>query len=663
VTTAAPSTDRAPVRPPSPGRAGRRLGALAAALGLAVLALYWRVGGYGFVNFDDGDYVAANPALREGLSWKGIAWAFTTFHGGNWHPLTWLSHLLDYRLFGLSAGGPHLENVLLHAASSIALLLVLRRLTGALWRSCAVAALFALHPLRVESVAWVAQRKDVLGALFWVITLGAYARYAARASAGRYAVVALTFALGLLCKPTLVTLPLALLLLDFWPLGRFRGDGGGPAFGAAPRLVREKIPLLLLSLGAGAATLYAPYRLGILTSTESLPLVRRVVVTISSYGEYLAKTLWPAGLAVIYPIRDRGPWWLDALGIALVAGVSWLLVAGARRRPAPAAGWIWFLLVLLPMSPLVHIGFQDIADRYTYLPHIGLFMGVAWWAPPHPAASALRRRAAPALVAAALAGCFLVSWRQVGFWSSSVALFERAHAVTEDDYVAHVLLASVLAQEGRLEAARENLEKALAMRPGYAEAHGGLGVVLERGGQQAAARARYLEALRLDPGYADARWNLGHLLARMGLAREAAEQFRRYLRERPEDPAEFREAAATLLPLDAAEAAKIYRMLVAKYPDDAEGHHELGVALAGLGRQEEALGHFQRAAELAPGSAATQYNLAATLERLGWLEQAAEHYRWAIALGDGGGDARARLDGVLARMRESAGEARPGGAP
>jgi protein O-mannosyl-transferase len=343
------------------------------ALVLVNVAVFGAVRHFDFVTWDDPPYVTENPIVRAGLTWSGVVWAFTTAHGPYWHPLTWLSHMLDVQLYGLHAGGHHLTNLVLHVSNSVLLLLLLRRMTGALWKSAAVAALFAVHPLHVESVAWVAERKDVLSTLFWILTMWAYLTYARRPGAGRYAAVLLVFALALMAKPMVVTLPLILLLLDVWPLGRVSLSWH--------RLVLEKTPMFALSAAAGVATIVVQQRVGALAAITSVTPGLRVANALVSYGNYLAKTLWPARLAALYPYPQSLPaWpWLLTCGFGLAA-ISVAAVRLAPRRPYLMMGWFWYLLTLLPVIGLVQVGPQAMVDRFTYVPLVGVFVIVVWGA-------------------------------------------------------------------------------------------------------------------------------------------------------------------------------------------------------------------------------------------------------------------------------------------
>ena len=439
----------------------------AAALALLTLAAFEPSLANRFVNLDDTLYVTANPMVRKGLTWEGFVWAWTANVANNWHPLTLLSQMVDCQLFGVNPAGHHLMSLLLHLANVLLLFEVLRRMTSTAGRStagrsAAVAGLFAVHPLHVESVAWVAERKDVLSALFWILAMGAYHRYALRPSIGRYLVVALAMALGLMAKPMVVTLPFVLLLLDVWPLGRLRLDE--PDWGRRlMRLTAEKLPLLGLSAAASLVTLQ--YQTTSLVSLESLPWRVRLANSAVSYAVYIGKTLLPRHLAVFYPIPLEIPAWKAVGAAVLIAALTALAAWKVRQAPWLLVGWLWFLGTLVPVIGLVQVGRQAMADRYTYLPSIGLFLAICWGLP---ALAASRRWRAALAVSAVLALLALTAATraQVHHWADSVTLYRHALAVTRGNYVANIGLARALASRRDWSGAAEQYRAALALRPG-----------------------------------------------------------------------------------------------------------------------------------------------------------------------------------------------------
>ncbi len=544
-----------------------------------VLAVFWPLAGSDFINYDDDLYVTGNRVVRQGLTAESLRWAWTTGYAANWHPLTWMSHLLDVSLFGLDPAGHHLSSLLLHALNAVLLFLVLEGMTGAIWRSAAVAALFAVHPLHVESVAWIAERKDVLSTTFWFLTMGAWARYAAAPAAARYLAVFVLLALGLTAKPMLVSLPFVLLLLDRWPLRRI--DAGNWR-----RRVAEKIPLLGLALASSVVTVLVQRAGGAVRTVGGYPLAARLANAVQAYAGYLLQTVWPAKLAVFYPHAGDS---IDALRLAAsLALLTAITIAALRlrtRAPYVLLGWSWYLVTLLPVIGLVQVGEQAMADRYTYVPLIGIFIAVAWGV----GDVAGRPRIAGGIAVAALAALSLAAHVQVRYWKDSETLFRHALRVTEDNYTAHLNLGLALADRGDLERAIGQYREALRLRPDHAGAHNNLGVALTRVGKGSEAVEHYREAIRLDPGNADARFNLGQALVAAGRIDAAMERFREAIR------------------LD---------------PDFVEAHYNYGTLLARQGRWQAAIEHLSRVVELRPAYAEAHYNLGLALYYAGDVDGA-----------------------------------------
>jgi tetratricopeptide (TPR) repeat protein len=482
------------------------------ALVVGTLVVYGQLHGHPFLPFDDGDYVRDNPHVRGGLTWDGVAWAFTTMHAANWHPLTWLSHMLDVELFGVAPGPQHLVNAALHAANVAVLFLALARMTGARGRSAAVAALFAAHPLHVESVAWIAERKDLLSTLSGFLALWAYARYAERPAPRRYALVALFFALSLLSKPMWVTLPFLLLLLDFWPLQRVeRSPAEDPELPVRPRaplgrLVVEKLPLLALSLASSIVTVVAQ-RSGHAMTSERFGLGPRLANAVLSYARYLEETAWPSSLAIYYPHRwESTPALHVAMAATVLVGITALVVRAAKQRPYVPLGWCWFLGTLVPVIGIVQVGGQAMADRYMYLPIVGLLIAAVWSA--RSAAVALGRLAAlPVVAAVAIAVLSALTWRQLGYWSTNEALFRHALSVTDDNGMVHGMLATTLGRAGRHAEALSHAREAVRLQPSNPANWAGLAAALRANGAALSESKDALdEAVRVDPDYLPA-WN------------------------------------------------------------------------------------------------------------------------------------------------------------
>lgn len=563
-------------RPRAGAFPARAAAALAGLLAAAVLLLYAPVSTFEFTGLDDNEYVTENAHVRSGLNGPSVAWAWTAYHSGHWHPLTWLSLMLDCQLYGVEAGALHLGNAILHALGAALLFLALLRATGDLWPSLFAAALFALHPLRVESVAWVAARKDVLSGLFLMATLWAYAGYARRESVARYAAVLLAFGLGLLAKPTLAVLPCGLLLLDYWPLRRttlpLETDvpAGLPRARSAAWLVAEKLPLLALSLLTLTQTFAAQGAAGAVAVSENLTLPVRAGNALWNYAAYLGRSFWPFDLAVFYPLKPvpASMVVLSALGLAAVTLAAWRL---RRSRPWWLVGWLWFAGTLVPVSGLVQFGGQSMADRYAYLPHIGLVLALTW-----ELAELVRRRNLPRAAVAAVAVVLLAasaarSSSQLGYWRDSVTLFEHALSVTTGNYLIHNNLGTVLeargdkegasrhyleaarinptwpealnnagiahAWRGDLVRAREHFAAALRIRPAFARAENNMGTALAMQGDHDAAIEHYQRAVQLDPGYVDAHYGLADALEKRGRHGEAVEHYAVVVAARPDWPA------------------------------------------------------------------------------------------------------------------------------
>ncbi len=541
----APRELRLPPSPERPAAPAWGVAALAVAIAAAALAIHSGVRADAFLHFDDDLYVTDNPWVRDGLTWRGVAWAFRTLHAANWHPLTWLSHMLDVQLFGLDPGAHHLVNAAIHALNAALLLVVLARLTGAPLRSAAVALLFAVHPLRVESVAWVAERKDVLAACFGLLTLAAYERYARRPTLRRYAPVPVALAASLLSKPSWVTAPFLLLLLDVWPLQRVAApwaprDARCPP--SPPRALRtlllEKLPLLALSAASSVITLVAQRRGGAVVSLAHLDLGDRIANALVSSVRYLWKHAWPSPLAPLYPL-PAGGWSITAtLGAAALLGaVTVAVLWNLRRWPWAAVGWGWFLGTLVPVLGLVQVGSQAMADRYTYLPGIGLTVAVVW-----SVARGVERLGRPAQVAAgagALAVAAVLSVltvRQERLWSDQETLFRHTVAVTEGNGRAHLVLSQALLEGGRPLEALAHAREAVRLDPSNPRAHKNLGFALYRTGLLEESAAELEQALALEPDYAEAHGNLAIVYGKLGRFDDAAREMRAEQRLRSSRP-------------------------------------------------------------------------------------------------------------------------------
>jgi tetratricopeptide (TPR) repeat protein len=593
----------------------------------AVLGIFGKTAGYEFCNFDDDDYVYHNRIVARGLTAEGFTWAFVGHHAGNWHPLTWLSHMVDCQLYGLHAGGHHAGNVLLHGITVVGLFLILLRMTGAFWPAAVAATLFAIHPLRTESVAWIAERKDVLSGLFLMLTLGAYVSYARRAfSAWRFLAVLALFAMGLMAKPMLVTLPLLLLLLDYWPLRRVTG------WHFPRRVVWEKIPLLLLAAGSCMLTLWAQQEA--LELNEQVVPLWRLGHALLSYVVYLKMFFCPLGLTVLYLYPQEGPQAWQAVGaLILLAGISAGAVAVRRKHPYLLVGWLWYLVALLPVIGLLQVGFQARADHYTYLPHIGLAIAVAWGGWRLCRSWPGGRRAYLVAAAGTVAALMACSWRQTSFWYNSETLWRRAVACNSENFVAHHNLGLALVAQGNVEEAAAHYHRALAISPRYTHAYNNLGNLLASQGRGDEAVAAYQECLRLNPDYAEAHYNLANVLREQGQVAAASVHYRRALERNPEYAEAHNNLANTLFEQgQMAAAIAHFQQALQLNPQYVEAHNNLGNALFHQGQAAEAISQYQQALDLDPNYIGAHYNLAISLNQMGRLDEAIVHYRQTLQI-------------------------------
>jgi len=480
-------------------------------LGLFTLAVYWQVENHEFLDYDDNDYITENHHIMRGVTFENMAWAFTAEVSSNWHPLTLLSHMLDCQLYGLDSGSHHVTNLFFHITNTLLLFFVLKRMTDALWQSAFVAALFALHPLHVESVAWIAERKDVLSTFFWILTMWCYVRYVDRPRVNRYLLVVLFFMLGLMTKPMLVTLPFVLLLLDYWPLKRFQFRQPGKL-----RLILEKLPLLVLSAASCFLTYFIQHRWGAVEPLSVHPLTVRIANVLISYIAYMGKMIWPFHLAVLYPYSRTFPWWQVSGACLLLVFISLVVIRTVRQRPYLAVGWLWYMGTLVPVIGLVQVGVQAMADRYTYVPFIGLFIAIAWGVPELVARWRHRISLLACISSATLLLLMILTWMQLQHWKDGITVFEHAVHVTNNNMVGHAVLATALISDGQLNEAVIHLNESLRINSEYAMAHNNLGVALTLQGRTAEAIRHYSEALRINPRYSDAYKNLNRALSLQG---------------------------------------------------------------------------------------------------------------------------------------------------
>lgn len=626
------------------------------------LAVYHPVREHGFVDFDDDIYVTDNPHVRTGLRMENVVWAFQTTHAANWHPLTWLSHMMDVELHGLDAGRHHLTSLFFHILNTLLLYGVLRRATGEVLPGAVVAAGFALHPLHIESVAWVAERKDVLSTFFWMAAMWAYVRYVEKPRPANYLAVLGAFALGLMAKPMVVTLPFVLVLMDFWPLDRLctrTAAGNRRSCRNFPALLVEKIPLFLLTGASCAVTYWAQSGGGAVRSFDIYSMGTRIGNALCAYLGYMGKAIWPAGLAVLYPHPGRIPFWEAAGALLVLCGITVLAFKTAARRPYFLFGWLWFLGTLVPVIGLVQVGSQAMADRYTYIPLVGLLVALVWAVFDLGAGNRVRRAVVFALCCFGLIALSVVSSRQVRLWADSITLFTHTVRVTSGNYVILNNLGMALAEAGEGDRAIEQFREALRIKPGYIKSLNNLGLVLANRGRSAEAAGYYREALRIKPDYAQAHNNLGIALKQMGSMEEAISHYRTAIRIDPNYTEALNNFGVTLLEQGKTDEAIVYfgSALDVK-PYDAEIHNHLGIAHANRGDHRRAVDHFVAALNLDPENADLHNNLGLVLFKTGRLKGAVGRYETALGIDPGHEGARNNLAAAESLLKKRSAEIR-----
>jgi tetratricopeptide (TPR) repeat protein len=603
-------------------------------LALVVAIVFWPLIQAEFINYDDPAYVTENLYIR-GFSGRNILWAFKSIFI-YWQPLTWISYMADYELYGLKSSGFHLNNLALHVANTVVLFLVLERLTGRRMQSLFVTLLFAIHPLHVETVAWISERKGLLSSLFWFLAIGAYIRYAARPGAGWYIVIVLCFAMGLMAKPMIITLPCLLLLLDWWPLGRI---GSAPTT-SSPRiehpargnrrfpqktwryLIGEKLPLFAISAAGAVLAVLAQREADAMVTLQALQLKDRLANSFVGYASYLLKTIWPTDLIVIYPRPDHWLTWQVALSAAIVVGISACAFVSRHRRPFVFVGWFWFLGTLVPVIGILQVGDQAIADRYTYVPLIGLFVVVVWGAAEFAESSSFRRNLVVSVGAAIVILGGALTARQVRHWHSTRTLFEYALRVDPNNSQVCAVVGSLRSADGKYDDAVHLLENALRVDPRRSDAHVHMGLTLEKQGKLEESIKHYEEATRIKPSYAEAHQLLGLALSRQGKQSEALEQMQIVLRLKPDSPA---------------------------------AHNDLAMILYAKGDVDEAIAHLEAAVRIDPNLGTAHENLGTALLAKGDLVQASAHLRAALAISPDSANARLRLGTILMAQGETRG--------
>jgi tetratricopeptide (TPR) repeat protein len=608
----------------------------------ATFAVYAQVRHFDFVNYDDPDYVN-NLHIRNGLSPQSLTWAFTSIDDANWFPLTRISHLVDHQLFGLQSGPQHLTSVFLHAFSSLLLFWLLKRMTGARWPSAFVALVFALHPLHIESVAWVAERKDVLSTLFLFLTLWAYVNYVNRPAIGRYLLVVLLFCAGIMSKPMIVTFPFIALLLDVWPLRRF-----------SAKTLREKLPLFAISLAASIVTYLVQRQAGSVASFDEVPLAFRAGNSLVSYVAYIFQFFWPADLAVFYPYPHGIALWKPIAAALLLAGITVFAVRSFPRRPYLAIGWAWYLGTLIPVLGLIQVGLQSRADRYTYVPLIGISIMLAWGL-----ADLCARwpRCQPAVAVLGVLTCSAQSymtWLNLANWQDSVSLFQHAIQVTSDNYIAYNNLGAALRERGQLVEAMADIQEALRIRPRYPNAQNNLGDALLAQGKPEEAAPHIQDALRLEPGLPEAHVNWATILNQRGQHAEAAAEYRVALQLQPNSAEAHCGLGAALMALNRyQEALPQLVEAIAIKPDYADAHYNLGVLFGTLQRTDEAIAQFTETVRLQPDNPEAHFNLGTALSAEDRVSQAIPEFQTAVRLRPDYINARFNLGSALASLGRS----------
>ena len=652
-------------------------------LGVLILAVYWEVQYHEFVNYDDGRYITENKHIRD-FSKENLIWAFTSSYAANWHPITWLSHMLDIRLYGLNPKGHHLTSLVLHIANSLLLFLVFARMTGSIWRSCFVASIFAFHPINIESVAWAAERKNVLSTFFWLLTMWAYVHYLQKRNLARYSTVVLFFAIGLMSKAMLVTLPFVLLLLDYWPLKRFEITHLKRIFSGDTKnqieykqkllnLIFEKIPLLFLVVGSCIVTLSAQKLAGAIVSIETVQTTTRISNALVSYLVYLEKMMWPKEFSVFYPYPFGESYiWEGLVSGSVLTGITIIILRLIKKAPYLSVGWFWYLGTLIPTIGLVQVGQQAMADRYAYVPLIGIFIIIAWGVPDLLQNYPFRKKLLSILSGIFFSVLITLTSVQLPYWENSVKLFEHAIEVTHKKYPSFVgiynNLGVVLNQQMKFEEAMVHFNNAVKLQPTYSETHNNLGNAFSGLNRFQEANISYKEAIRLKPDYPEAHNNLANSLSKKREdLEEAIFHYKKAIQLKPE----FYEAhfnlgvtlnkwndsdqaighlqeAIRLKPNLSESYLALGNILIKKNkfkiaidhleviiktdPNNAIAHNSLGSALGGQGNFKQAIAHFNTAIKINPRYVKAHQNLGTALSILGESDKSVDHFKIAKEL-------------------------------
>lgn len=585
---------------------------------LITASVYRQVINFDFINYDDNEYVFNNPHVQNGITYDSIIWAFTTGHSSNWHPLTWLSHMTDCRIFGLWAGGHHLTSLVFHIINSLLLFFVFQKMTGGKWQSAFMAALFALHPLHVQSVAWISERKDVLSAFFWMLTLLAYVRYVRRPDRPSYVLVLAFYLLGLMSKPMVMTLPFVLLLLDYWPLNRFRLDGSQKnRVAKIAGLFWEKIPLFILTAASAGITFLAQDKWGAVRSFDMIPLTHRLSNMLISYVQYIVKFLYPIKLGIFYPYPEGVPGWKLIASIMVLTAVSWAAIKLINRKPWFIVGWLWFLGTLVPVIGIVQVGIQSMADRYMYLPMIGLLILISWGIPELFCKWRYRKTILSLSSAFVILVFLWITHIQLTYWTDTYTLFTRALAITDNNAFAYNVVADELALKGDYKTAEKYFLAALAIKADDADAIKGLGRLAYHKKDYDKAIYYYQNALVIRPADREilnmtgkAYYNLGLVASKQGNINDALNN---------------------------------YKKAIGINPDFADAHKSLADVLFSKGDMAQAVKHYSEAFRINPDDATTHYNIGVILFLQKKIKAADEHFYQAVQIDDSYEKAKAAL--------------------
>ena len=626
---------------------------------IATFIVYEQVRTFEYINYDDNEYIVENQVLAKGLTWENVIWAFTdSIDVSNyWHPLAWISHLIDVELYGMNLGGHHLTNLIFHILNTVLLFIVFKRMTGCIWRSGFIAALFAFHPLHVESVAWLAERKDVMSGFFWMLTLWFYCRYAALPGLKRYLPVFLFFIMGLMSKPMVVTLPFVMLLLDFWPLGRFDAgrsiqDGKGQNRLPLFKLILEKVPLFIMTLLVSIATFLTQHQAGVVETLENLSFADRVANSMVSYVGYIEKMFWPVNLAFVYPHPGAIPVYQWAGAGLLLLMITFFSIYYRKSYPWVAVGWFWYLGVLFPVNGLVVIGPHTMADRYTYLPLIGLSIIVAWTIPVFVQQRKYGKQILITTAVVIVSILLVATWKTAGYWKNTVTVCERALAVTKNNYVAHNNLGFVFEEQGRLGEAFKHYSAAFRIKPENDKVRNNLGSILVKLGRPNDVVRLYTEALKARPDQAGMHYRLGVALGSIDRTDEAVIHYRKALQLEPAvaDPY-LRLGDYFLGSSRVKEAIYNYKEALKIDPEHVEAHNSLAIVLTRAGKLSEALDHGRHALRLNPDDAEIHNNMGIILAMHGRTDEAVAYLQKALKLKPGYHDAMDNLKKISSAQK------------